>query len=143
MLMIAGGCDRETGTIKPVPEGPEQQLMRSWTYESVAHNDIVVEEVWVDFEPTPEFRISYPLNKRHVRYTPQKTYQIFWSGEEYSFGSGPNYQPGVGFWSMKNDSLIHNSAQFYQKSYKIIELSETRFVRQSTEFPNCKGHACW
>ena len=47
-------------------------------------------------------------------------------------GSGVNFQPAYGTWDTNEtgDSLIHNDLESFRTAYKIVELSETRFVRE-------------
>ncbi len=73
------------------------------------------------------------LSKRHVEYALDRSYQLFWDGDsDYILSDSEHYQPNIGFWKIRGDSLIHNPELYYEFGYKIVELTETRFVRQST-----------
>ncbi len=120
--------------VNPQLQGPGQLLIKTWTYESVAYQQDTVIRSRSDLEPSiaPEGQVQdfELLTKRHVEYAPDQTYLLFWDVEsDYELSDAVNFQPNIGFWIIRGDSLIHNPEQYYEFGYKIVELTETRFVR--------------
>ena len=135
LIPLVMSCDSDSG-INPQLQGIEEPLVKAWTYESVVYQQDTVIRSEPNFEPgeatSGAFRDDLLVAKRHIEYAPNQTYLLFWDREGgYELSDSVHFQPNIGFWIIRGDSLIHNPTQHYEFGYKIVELTETRFVRQS------------
>ena len=128
-------CDQDIA-VNPQLQDIDQPLIRTWTYESVAYQQDTYIRSEPNFEPGEHaegaLRDDLLVSKRHVEYAPNRTYLWFWDLEGgYDLSDGVHFQPNPGFWIIRGDSLIHNPELYFEFGYKIVELTETRFVRLS------------
>jgi len=134
LVPLVMACDGDTA-FDPLLDGSDHPLIKTWTYESVVYQQDTVTLADFDFEPnilTADLLPGLLLSRRHVEYAPDQSYQLSWDlTGDYILSDSVHFQPDLGFWIIRGDSLIHNPEQYYEFGYKIVELLETRFVRQS------------
>jgi len=62
------------------------------------------------------------------------TYEFRADYARLSYGYDENFQPEYGFWQIiegqNQNLLIHNKGLPYEKTYRIIELTDTSFIRE-------------
>jgi len=135
LLLLA--CEQEP----PIPEHHPMGEMPSgdWQYDALVIRGDTFNIVNWSFEPDNPGWELYNVKFRWFNYSSNGTYEFHWDNKipfnlspDLVIGDGLNYQPYFGYWilSPNIDTLIHNEGFQYETQYKIIELTEERFIRE-------------
>ena len=126
-------CENDAGR-QSLELSIETLLTRQWQFDALYVNGVALERVLEGFEPTRGFE-PYPghfLMWYSFAYNSDHTYELRSDWERTSYGYEHNYQPEYGYWKIDEalQLLIHNPGMPYEKHYRILELTETSFIRE-------------
>ena len=110
----------------------EKLIMKEWQFTHLVINDDTVWHVGHGFEPYTQIIGNGWVPFYWFEYNADKTYEFRSDLRRVTLGDDLNFQPDYGYWNIDEGQkvLIHNKGLSYEKTYKIIDLQDTLFIRE-------------
>ena len=138
IFVISTACDSEVDDVNLTSDVEQLVVKNNWQFAYIEVNGQIIPRVSTEFDPAstggwiPWFWFSYSEDLSYEFRASNR------SSRFYSYGSGVNFQPAFGFWELieEQNLLIHNKGLPYEKSYRIIQLNDTLFIREYDRMVN-------
>ena len=140
IFIICIACDSPDEDSNLVSDTELLITKTNWRFIEIEVNGQSIPGVSIEFDPANGggyigwFWFSYNADLSYeFRVTPNALNSRF-----FNYGEGVNFQPAFGFWELieEQNLLIHNKGFPYEKSYRIIELNDTLFIREYERMVN-------
>lgn len=127
--VLIHGCESGGGTIDPKSI---DKILENWQFVSIEVNGKPLVRVKNGFEPSQWNLGGYWIPWFWYEYNSDGSYEFRSDLASTPLGYDENYQPKYGYWEWAEEKklLIHNKGMPYEKSYHVITLNDTSFVRE-------------